>query len=191
MFGFLFLVVYFVSTKGFQKYILRDYPWDNTSTCGNKSYGPVIEGVDVVDIRYVYNKTGNITTPKIGLSKYRSIWHGYEFWFINENNLNEFNKKPEYYIPQWGCYCAWGIAGKCADCLAPQCIAGSCVLKSDGYGFFQNKLYCFMVPGAKNEFAQNVNENIANGNIIWQEILQNNNASYCEDTDSFMDPNSC
>ena len=78
------------------------------------------------------------------------------------------------------------MTGKCADCLVPQCLAGACVESWKGYAVFNNKLYCFMIEQAKEEFMQNIDENINLGNKNWNVVLSKRNAQHCMDTDIFM-----
>eukprot|EP01084_Bolivina_argentea_P051794 95256_1 len=153
--------------------------------CGNATYGPVNEGIDFVDLRQQYNTTGNITNPNKGVASQSVTYGGYEFWFINENNKQLFAHNVEYYLPKYGCWCAWGMTGKCAECVAPQCIAGTCVESSVGYAFIKDKLYCFMVSITETEFKNNVTANIKTGDQIWQQVLQQRNTKYCFDTQYF------
>ena len=159
------------------------HPW--TSQCGNKTYGPVNMGIDFVDLRHQYNSTGNVTLPKKGIPSQSVVYGGYEFWFINSENKDLFNKNPNYYLPEYGCWCAWGMTGKCSECVAPQCIAGSCAMSSTGYSFINDKLYCFMVSIAMTEFESNATENIELADQIWSQVLTARNTEYCYDTQYF------
>ena len=66
--------------------------------------GFVVEGFDVVS--YFNN------APKEGSEKYVATYKGGSFKFINQKNLEVFNKNPERYIPEYGGYCAYAVAVK-------------------------------------------------------------------------------
>lgn len=70
----------------------------------NLKKGFAANGYDVVS--YFNN------TPKEGDKKFTTVFDGVNFKFSSNNNLQEFNKNPEKYIPQYGGYCAYAIAIK-------------------------------------------------------------------------------
>ena len=70
----------------------------------NLKKGFVVNGYDVVS--YFNNN------PKEGNNKYKATFERVNYKFSSEKNLNEFNKNPKKYIPQYGGYCAYAIAVK-------------------------------------------------------------------------------
>ncbi len=45
-----------------------------------------------------------------GIEKYSLNYSGAKWYFINEEHRNLFKKSPEKYLPQYGGYCAYGVA---------------------------------------------------------------------------------
>lgn len=48
--------------------------------------------------------------PELGTSKYAIMWHGAVWQFASAEALIEFEMNPEAYAPQFGGYCAYGVA---------------------------------------------------------------------------------
>jgi YHS domain-containing protein len=49
--------------------------------------------------------------PVKGNSKFTYTWKGADWFFANQQNLETFKADPEKYAPQFGGYCAYGMAG--------------------------------------------------------------------------------
>jgi YHS domain-containing protein len=49
--------------------------------------------------------------PVKGNSAYVYRWKDVQWFFANEKNLNDFKANPEKFAPQYGGYCAYGMAG--------------------------------------------------------------------------------
>ena len=62
-----------------------------------------IKGYDTV----AYFTTGK---PTKGLDTYYTSWKGAKWKFASQENLNLFLKEPDKYAPQYGGYCAFGVA---------------------------------------------------------------------------------
>lgn len=45
-----------------------------------------------------------------GNSKFKTTWHGAEWYFSSAENLEAFRASPEKYAPQYGGYCAFAVA---------------------------------------------------------------------------------
>ena len=45
-----------------------------------------------------------------GLDEFTTEWEGSTWKFASQENLNLFLENPEDYAPQYGGYCAWGMA---------------------------------------------------------------------------------
>jgi hypothetical protein len=78
-----------------------------------------------------------------------------------------FDENPEQYIPQYGGYCAWGIAGEYCptypwsdSCLGPSGNWEHGIVLSD-------KLYFFLYEEAKEKFMANVEYNVEAGDERW------------------------
>ena len=65
--------------------------------------GIAIRGYDPV----AYFKAG---TPVMGNRQFSYQWRGANWYFANGENLNTFKAAPEKYAPQYGGYCAYGLA---------------------------------------------------------------------------------
>lgn len=48
--------------------------------------------------------------PVKGEKKFSTTWHGAEFHFASQANLDAFLAKPDAYAPQYGGYCAWAAS---------------------------------------------------------------------------------
>mmetsp|Transcript_589 Transcript_589/g.994 ORF Transcript_589/g.994 Transcript_589/m.994 type:complete len:325 (-) Transcript_589:33-1007(-) len=70
---------------------------------------PVLLGFDVVHYHDIpsYKEGGR---GQQGSSEFAYNFHGYQFWFINQDNRERFMKDPWQYAPAWGGFCSWGIA---------------------------------------------------------------------------------
>ena len=49
--------------------------------------------------------------PVKGDKKYSLLWNSATWYFVNQANLEAFKKNPEKFAPQYGGYCAYGLAG--------------------------------------------------------------------------------
>ena len=141
------------------------------STAGNS----VLGGVDFVQYFVDFQlDDGTYNETQIGIQGDANIYTTYKnftYNFLTQENKVVFEKKPEKYIPQWGGYCAWGIAGEycpnypwSADCLGPSGNWGH-------WTIIDEKLYFFLYQEAKNKF---INENepdemINAGDTRWSE----------------------
>lgn len=90
--------------------------------CGN-SENPVLGGLDFVQYFSFENES---FTGKMGHSKYSETYDGYTFYFLNEKNKEAFKEDPKKYVPQYGGFCSWGMAGISVELkrvlLSPTCV---------------------------------------------------------------------
>src|SRR5690606_37810893 len=70
----------------------------------NTKKGFAANGYDVV--AYFSNKAIE------GNKSFTTKFDGVSYKFTSKENLNIFNKSPEKYLPQYGCYCAYAIGAK-------------------------------------------------------------------------------
>ena len=68
----------------------------------NAKKGVVMEGYDLVS--YFDG------TPKVGIDEFTTEYKEYQFKFASEENLEKFKATPMNYLPQYGGYCAYGVA---------------------------------------------------------------------------------
>lgn len=82
--------------------------------CGNPNTGPVLGGVDFVQLKYQYENKIKTKLLVLGSKTYAYSLGGYQFWFQSQDSLEKFTSQPESYYPQFGGYCAdcaWGLTG--------------------------------------------------------------------------------
>jgi YHS domain-containing protein len=51
-----------------------------------------------------------VSKPQQGVSAHAHVYKGSTFWFASEQNRKAFAADPEKYAPQFGGYCAYGVA---------------------------------------------------------------------------------
>lgn len=73
------------------------------SLFGYKPNGIAIRGYDTV----AYFTEGR---PVEGVSEFSTEWMGATWQFSSQEHLNSFIETPESYAPQYGGYCAYGVA---------------------------------------------------------------------------------
>jgi len=132
---------------------------------------PVLGGVDFVQYFTDFsNNDGTYDETQTGLtgsSTYQTTYNGFTFYFLSQTNKDLFDASPTVYIPQYGGYCAWGVAGEtcptypwAADCLGPN--------GNWGHWTIQNqRLYFFFKAEAKAKFMNDPSTWIASGNTRW------------------------
>ena len=79
-----------------------------TASCQETAYYSTKEGALKGYDPVAYFEVGE---PVKGKTDYRYQWEGVEWLFSSPENLNAFKKSPETYAPQYGGYCAYGVAG--------------------------------------------------------------------------------
>jgi YHS domain-containing protein len=75
--------------------------------------GVAIKGYDTV--AYFKEKK-----PVAGKDEFMTSWMGAKWKFANKENLDDFKASPEKYAPQYGGYCAYGIANGSAVKIEPE-----------------------------------------------------------------------
>ena len=165
------------------------------------TFNPILGGVDVVSYFTINSITPQTIytnyEPLMGNSIFQSIYLGYTYYFNNQENLNLFNANPSNYIPQWGGYCAKGIALE--YCLSNEKFTQLQKIIpniSNGYSWNSNclgptssrdcwiiingKLFLFYRNKARNIFMSNVIQNYNIGTYRWNNFIQiwkNNNVN--------------
>lgn len=97
--------------------------------------------------------------PVIGTATYTATHNGASYRFANEENLKAFNANPETYVPQYGGYCAFGVA------------VGA---KFDGdpelWKIVDGKLYLNLNPDIQEQWQKDVAGHITKADTNWQGI---------------------
>jgi YHS domain-containing protein len=68
--------------------------------CTDPSYGPVLSGVDFVDLQE--SKTEAVDVPEFGVAEFTAKLNGYSYWFKTADNKAKFEADPWTYAPVWG-----------------------------------------------------------------------------------------
>jgi len=93
-----------------------------------------------------------------GSSKYQTSYKGAIYYFSSAADLATFKKSPSKYVPQYGGFCANGMANRKASDIDPSVFF---VLKG--------KLYVCASPDAEKEFRSNEAANIKKADQNWDQ----------------------
>ncbi len=98
--------------------------------------------------------------PVKGTQDFAYEWKGAEWWFSSAENRDKFIADPERWAPQFGGYCAWGIAKDRVVGINPTI-----------FRIFDDKLYLNLNMKVHKEWLGSHNGFIATANEKWPEIL--------------------
>lgn len=118
----------------------------------------LIDGYDVVAF-FTENRA------RQGSPEFASVHKGVTLHFVSAENRARFESNREAYLPQYGGYCANGIAYG-----IPWGGDG------DSFRIFNGKLYMFGGPGSRKGFELDVPGNIALADKYWKEEVEGSNA---------------
>lgn len=99
--------------------------------------------------------------PTKGDARYATTLKGVEYRFASADNLARFRTNPNAYLPQYGGYCAWAVAGGYtakSDPLAWKIVGG--------------KLYLNYDQNVQKRWAKDIPGNIAKGDRNWPQVLK-------------------
>jgi YHS domain-containing protein len=99
--------------------------------------------------------------PAKGDAKFTATREGVEYRFASARNLARFQANPQAFLPQYGGYCAWAVAGGYTakgDPLAWKIVNGKLYLNYDSN---VQKRWLADIPG-----------NIAKGDHNWPQVLK-------------------
>lgn len=99
--------------------------------------------------------------PVQGSQDFAYEWKGAEWWFSSAENRDKFIADPERWAPQFGGYCAWGIARDRVVSIDPTL-----------FRIFDDKLYLNLNLRVHKEWLENRHGFIATANEKWPEILE-------------------
>lgn len=115
------------------------------------SKGVILKGYDPV--AYFTQKKAVKGSPK-----YQTTYQGATYYFSSAADLATFKKSPSKYVPQYGGFCANGMANRQASDIDP------------GVFFvIKGKLYVCASPAAEKEFQSNVEGNVKKADLNWDE----------------------
>ena len=115
------------------------------------SKGVILKGYDAV--AYFTQKKAVKGSPK-----FQTTYEGAVYYFSSAADLATFKKSPGTYVPQYGGFCANGIANKQSADIDPSVFF---VLKG--------KLYVCASPAAEKEFKSNVEVNVKKADQNWED----------------------
>jgi len=117
------------------------------------SQGVILKGCDVV----AYFKEGK---PVKGSSAIATTYRGATYLFASAANKAEFGKDPTKYVPQYGGFCAYGVAsGVLADPEGPS-----------AFLVYKGKLYICGNQGALKSFKSDIDSNIDKADKNWRQL---------------------
>ncbi len=118
----------------------------------------MLKGADVT----TYFTQGKYTQ---GSSQFKSVYEGVVFRFASAQNKALFDKEPQKYLPEFGGYCANGIAYGIPW-------GGD----ADTWSMLNGKLYIFGGQGSKDGFEVDVPKNLALAEKYWKEEVAGSNS---------------
>jgi len=117
------------------------------------SKGIILNGCDAV----AYFKQGK---PLQGNPEIASTYQGVTYLFSSVANKADFEKDPPKYVPQYGGFCAYGVAN---GVIFP-------TESADAFTVYKGKLYLGGNQDALKSFKANIDDNIRNGDAYWREL---------------------
>lgn len=100
-------------------------------------------------------------TPRKGDPRFSMTFKGVDYRFASAENLARFRSNPQAFLPQYGGYCAWAVAGGYTakgDPLAWKIVGG--------------KLYLNYDQNVQKRWAKDIPGNIAKGDKNWPQVLK-------------------
>jgi YHS domain-containing protein len=97
--------------------------------------------------------------PTHGSSKYTATYKHAIYQFSNAENRNTFRANPEYYAPQYGGYCAMGVA-----------LEKKLTVDPTAWYIEENKLYLNLNKAVQKKWLSDVSGNLETSEHNWPEI---------------------
>jgi YHS domain-containing protein len=117
------------------------------------SKGVILKGYDVV----AYFKQGR---PLKGNPAIESTYQGVTYLFASSENKADFDKDPAKYVPQYGGFCAYGVAN---GAIFP-------IESPTAFTVYKGKLYIGGNQDALKSFKTNIDDNIGKADAYWREL---------------------
>lgn len=124
--------------------------------------GVAIDGYDTVS--YFVNKKA-----EQGKKEYSYCWHCALWYFANQQDLDKFKKDPQKYVPQYGGWCAFGIASGYFIKVDPSV-----------WSIFKGKLYLNVTNKIRIRWLNKSEQYIAQANAQWQIVSTNGKIEKCD-----------
>ncbi len=100
--------------------------------------------------------------PVKGDKKYSTTWKSANWYFVSQQNLDAFKVKPDMYAPQYGGYCAYGLA-----------TGHKATTEPDAWLISDGKLYLNYNKDIQAKWKMKQAEYIQTANKNWPEIKDN------------------
>ena len=97
--------------------------------------------------------------PVKGKSEFNYVWKGVKWHFASLENLNDFKANPEKFAPQFGGYCAYGVADGHKAPTSP-----------DAWTIVDGKLYLNYDKGVRELWRKNQDAFIIKANENWPKV---------------------
>lgn len=94
--------------------------------------------------------------PVPGRAEHRAMVGTATYWFASEANLQRFKVDPSKYEPQYGGYCAYGVAQGVKPDIDPT-----------AFRIVDGKLYLNLSPGVQKRWLEDVPGHIGRANQNW------------------------
>jgi YHS domain-containing protein len=107
-----------------------------------------------------------------GDTAYSYKYDGVKYLFVNEENKSLFTEKPEYFLPQYGGYCSFGLGMEVGDGIGIN-KPGKYPSTPTSFKVMNEKLYLFFdasIFHAKEKWEQNETKFLNNANKAWEII---------------------
>ena len=113
-----------------------------------------IRGYDPV----AYFTTGR---PLRGSPQFTHQWRGAAWHFASAENRDAFAATPEKFAPQYGGYCAYGVANNYAVSIDPA-----------AWSIVEGKLYLNYSLGVRNDWSKDIPAYIRKADANWPQVLK-------------------
>jgi YHS domain-containing protein len=118
------------------------------------SKGVILRGYDAV----AYFKQGK---PVKGNPAIKSTYQGATYLFVSSADKSDFDKDPAKYAPQYGAFCAYGVANGVTTTGNPD---------PDAFVVYKGKLYLCGNQAALRSFKSNIDSNIEKAATNWRQL---------------------
>lgn len=98
--------------------------------------------------------------PVMGKTEFAYTWKDAKWYFSSVENLKKFKENPESYAPQYGGYCAYGVAQGYAVKIEPE-----------AWEIVEGKLYLNYNLKVQNDWQLKKKEYISTANRNWPTVL--------------------
>jgi YHS domain-containing protein len=99
--------------------------------------------------------------PVKGDAAIKSVYKGATYLFASVENKAEFDKNPRNYVPQYGGFCAYGVAN--AVLVDPS---------ENSFAVYRGKLYVCGNDDALRSFKSDIESNIEKANKNWEQLAK-------------------